>query len=127
MGKSGKSERIPAAEDRQAQKPEEDQVTPCASPQPTPPASRSSVRWPTFAPRPGAASCGETDHMKTNIQRFGKLKDDGDTGDHKRTFVVDDTGDSWKRIAIEINTDDCCRKHAKAFKKALIKLWNSQP
>lgn len=64
--------------------------------------------------------------MKTNIERFGKLKCDGDTGDGKRTFVVDDRGDGWKDIRIEIDTDDCDSKHAKAFKKALIKLWNSQ-
>lgn len=65
-----------------------------------------------------------------NIKRFGKLKDDGDTGDGKATFIVDDqTGegaDSWKRLAIEIETDDCDSKHAKEFKAALIRLWNSQ-
>lgn len=65
--------------------------------------------------------------MKSNIERFGKLKDDGNTGDGKRTFVIDDRNDGWKDIRIEIDTDDCDSAHAKAFKKALIKLWNEQP
>jgi hypothetical protein len=65
--------------------------------------------------------------MKSNIKRFGRLKDAGDTGDEKRTFVTDDKDGGWKSIGIEIDTDDCDRDHALAFKKALIKLWNAQP
>lgn len=65
--------------------------------------------------------------MSTNIETFGKLVDDGDSGDHKRTFITDSrTDDNWKDIRIEIDTDDCDRQHALAFKKALIELWNSQ-
>lgn len=63
---------------------------------------------------------------KSNIERFGKLKSYGDSGDFKRSFVKDDKEDDWKYLRIEINTDDCDSRHAKAFKKALIKLWNSQ-
>jgi len=65
-----------------------------------------------------------------NIKTFGKLVDDGDTGDGKRTFIVDDgkiEDSPWKRIAIEIDTDDCDSDHAQAFKTALINLWNNQP
>lgn len=64
--------------------------------------------------------------MNANIEKFGKLKDDGDSGDGKRTFVVDDKGDGWTAVRIEIDTDDCDSEHAKAFKAALIELWNSQ-
>lgn len=64
--------------------------------------------------------------MKSNIERFGKLKDDGNTGDHKAAFVVADNNDGWKDVRIEIDTDDCDSNHALAFKKALIKVWNSQ-
>lgn len=69
--------------------------------------------------------------MTDNIKRFGRLKDDGDSGDRKRTFIVDDeSGDganNWKCLAIEIDTDDRDGEHARAFKAALIDLWNSQP
>lgn len=62
-----------------------------------------------------------------NIERFGKLVDDGDSGDHKRTFIVyDGEGSDWNAIRIEIDTDDCDRANALAFKKALIALWNAQ-
>lgn len=64
--------------------------------------------------------------MHSNIKQFGKLKDDGDTGDYKRTFIVSDKNDGWRDVRIEIDTDDCDSDHAKAFKKALIKLWNAQ-
>jgi hypothetical protein len=64
--------------------------------------------------------------MHANIKRFGKLVDDGDSGDEKATFIGGDLDDGWKCIRIEIDTDDCDRKHAKAFKSALIELWNKQ-
>jgi hypothetical protein len=64
--------------------------------------------------------------MKSNIEKFGKLVDDGDTGDRKRTFLVADKNDGFRDVRIEIDTDDCDRNYALAFKKALIALWNAQ-
>lgn len=61
-----------------------------------------------------------------NIERFGKLKDCGEPGDGKRTYIGSEKDDGWKRISIEIDTDDCDRKHALRFKSALIALWNAQ-
>lgn len=61
----------------------------------------------------------------TNIERFGKLKDGGCSRDNKRTFILDDRV-GWKSIRIEIDTDDCDREHAMAFKEAMVNLWNAQ-
>jgi hypothetical protein len=61
-----------------------------------------------------------------NIEEFGRLEDDGDARDQKAVFVVSDANDGWQDIRLEIDTDDCDRDHALAFKRALIRLWNSQ-
>lgn len=61
-----------------------------------------------------------------NLKKFGCLIDDGDSGDRKATFLISEGEDNWKEIRIEIDTDDCDRQHALAFKKALIEVWNNQ-
>lgn len=64
--------------------------------------------------------------MSSHIKKFGRLIDDGDTGDQKGTFVVSDKNDGWQDVRIEIDTDDCDSEHAQAFKRALITVWNAQ-
>jgi len=60
--------------------------------------------------------------MNPNLDKFGHLVDAGDSGDRKASFLATEDGE----VRIEIDTDDCDREHALAFKNALIKLWNEQ-
>lgn len=52
------------------------------------------------------------------------LQWDGGTGDGKRAFVVAKENDGWKDLRIEVDTDDCDRKHAKAMMQVVIDRCN---
>jgi hypothetical protein len=53
------------------------------------------------------------------------LKWAGDSGDGKRAFVVANENDGWKDLRIEVDTDDCDRKHAKEMMGEVIKRCNA--
>lgn len=53
------------------------------------------------------------------------LKWDGDSGDHKRAFVVAEENDGWKDLRIEVDTDDCDSQHAKAMMQEVIDRCNA--
>ena len=53
------------------------------------------------------------------------LKWDGDTGDGKRAFVVATQNDGWQDLRIEVDTDDCDSKHAKAAMQIVIDRCNA--
>lgn len=55
----------------------------------------------------------------------GLLKEDGDSGDHKRCFVVADTNDSWRDLRIEIDIDDCDTLFAKQWRDRIIACVNA--
>jgi hypothetical protein len=55
----------------------------------------------------------------------GKLKLDGDSGDGKRQFVVANNNNGWEDLRIEVDTDDCDSKYAKAFMNHIIKVVNA--
>jgi len=53
------------------------------------------------------------------------LKWDGKSGDGKRAFVVAEQNDGWQDLRIEVDTDDCDSKHAKAMMQEVINRCNA--
>ena len=53
------------------------------------------------------------------------LKWDGEAGDGKRAFVVAEENDGWQDLRIEVDTDDCDGKHAKAMMEEVIRRCNA--
>lgn len=66
--------------------------------------------------------------MKTKLPEAilkGRIINDGDSGDHKRMFLVSDTNDGWCDLRIEIDTDDCDSKFAKLWAQRIMDCVNA--
>lgn len=59
-------------------------------------------------------------------QQFMKitLKWDGESGDGKRAFVVAKENDGYQDVRIELDTDDCDKKHARKVMNEIIRRCN---
>lgn len=55
----------------------------------------------------------------------GRLHIAGSSDDGKRLFIEADTNDGWQDLRIEVDTDDCDSKYAKAWADRLIQCVNS--
>lgn len=53
------------------------------------------------------------------------LKRTGESGDGKRAFFAAEENDGWQDLRIEVDTDDCDRKHAEAMMEEVMRRVNS--